>query len=584
VSGTLVDELLGLTENELRYVFASMSDAERVAAMQQLQDASANPFFRYRGNPLAFVQQALGEATWSMQREVLQAVAEHDKVVVAASHSVGKSFIASRAVAAVALSWPADMVKVQTTATNFRQVKGILWPYIARLHAKYGLPGEVHTVSWKVGREEVAEGFSARHTDEAAVSGFHAMGELFLVVDEGGGIHRTLGRAFTNILTGNGHALVIGNFPTETDDTWFNEIWNSSEWHSIRISAFDTPNFPRPNGRSLNSLAEAEKWLQLAAEHPGDPALAGAFEEVGRCTVCSPLVQAHTIAKHLTDIDWVRSVAAEFGEDSPYYQTRVLALPAKNLTTKTLPITWLEAAFEEARTQPPVPGPIRLGMDIAADGGDEFVIARATGWRATITHRSSGSVNQNEVDVAGVALQHILDAEDYHAEHGIEQRVVVKVDENGLGRGVSDLLKRWGEEGKHSAEVVGVNSSRRAHDTTRFKNQRSEMWWTVRGLLQPQKEHEDKPLLMLERGEGNRLLAQLNGPRYETSGTGQLVVESKSSVKASSGHSPDQADALLLALYEPPRLQLPGIAGVTVGAENYWAGASRTGTSLGAVG
>lgn len=567
---TLLETLQGLDEPTLRYVVAGLSDAEKLLLARQVADAEANPYFKYRGDPLSFVEHALGESTWSLQREVLQAIPQHRKVVVAASHSVGKSHLASRAVGSVALSWPADMVTVQTTATNYRQVKGILWPYISRMRAKYNLPGEVFTTSWRIGAEEVGQGFSARNTDEAAVSGFHAMGELFLVVDEGGGIHRTLGHAFNNVLTGNGHALVIGNFPTDDDDTWFNEIWNSPEWHHIRISAFDTPNFPRPYGKSLTKLADVEEWLRIAQEDPGHPGLVGAFEEVGVCTICSPLVGQHTIAKHLTDIDWVRSIAAEFGEDSGYYQTRVLALPASNIVSKTLPMSWLEAAIEQAKATGEVPAPVRLGIDVAADGGDEFVVAWAVGWRGSIRHRSAGKDNQNTMDVAGRALEQIHAAEQYHREHGITEKVRVKIDHNGLGRGVSDQLIKLGKEGVHGATIVPVNSAKRAHDTKRFKNQRSEMWWTMRGLLQPNPATDEPGLLDLDVKLGNRVLSQLNAPKYETSSTGQLVVQMKSEVKAETGHSPDQADAMLMAFYEPPARAQVTSAGWMATSANYW--------------
>lgn len=568
----------GMSEEQMAYVIAHLTDAERAELWRHVDEQQKNPYFRFRHDPLGFVKEGLRETTWSMEDEILEAIGKYRKVVVAASHSVGKSHIASRAAGAVALSWPADMVKVQTTATNYRQVKGILWPYINRMHSKYGMPGEVFTTSWRIGGEEVGEGFSARNTDEAAVSGFHAMGELFLVVDEGGGIHRTLGQAFNNVLTGNGHALVIGNFPTDQDDTWFNDIWGSDEWHRIRISAFHTPNFPRPRGRVLTKLSEVEHWLKVAEEQPDHPDLVGAWEVPGECTVCSATVGPHTIAKHLTDIGWVRSIAAEFGEESGYFQTRVLALPAKNIVAKALPMTWLEEAVEAAKHRSLTVAPIKLGVDPAVDGGDELAIARAIGWRVGIVHHSAGEENQSTLDVAGRVLEQILAAEAYHEEHGIDEPVRVKVDENGVGRGVSDLLKSWGMPGperKHRSVIIGVNSSRRPHDRKKFRNQRSEMWWTMRGLIQPDPTSEEGGLLELDlSGEGVKLLSQLNAPRWRTDSAGFIVVQPKPEVKKETGRSPDQGDAALLAVYEPPKHAGDlDLTGAVISGRNYWASA-----------
>lgn len=588
VALTLVDQLLGMRHEDLRFAFANMDDEERIATWQALQDAEENPYYRYRNDAYGFVSRGLHEATWSKQREILQAVNQHRRVVVAASHSTGKSYIASRAASAVALSWPPELVRVQTTATNFRQVKGILWPYMSRMHHKYGFPGTMHTTSWKIGSEEVGSGFSASVNNEAAVSGFHADGELFLVVDEGGGIHPVLGQAFNNLLTGTGHSLVIGNFPTDSDNTWFNTIWNSDQWHRIRISAFDTPNFPRPGGKSLDSM-KAVRELQAQYE-PDDPEYRAMFEQVGRCTVCPPSIDPHTIAKHLTDIEWVEGIAAEFGEESSYYRSRVLAEPAGDLADKTLPISWLEGVRwrpEDGETIKP--GPVKLGVDVAADGGDEFVIARMIGWHVSVPFYRAGEANANTMDVMRVVLEWIDEAEEYHRLHGITERVRVKLDAIGIGRGVADRLAEMGSPGyvndagergaRHNAVIVKVESSRSAWNTQKFKNQRSEMWWTVRELIQPDPKTGDQGLLQVEWSDGrdgSRLLKQLSAPSWASNSAGQTVVELKVDIKKKTGSSPDRADALLLAVYEPPGTELPNIGGVIVGQQNYW-GAAGTG-------
>lgn len=543
VAPSLVDSLLALPAEHLRYVVANLSEEERIVAWRQLTEMEANPYFKWRGNILGFVEQELGESVWSKQREIYEAMAEHPKVVVAACHAPGKSHVASRAIGAVAVTWPADMVRVMTTATNFRQVKGILWPYINRLHKKYDLPGVVHTTSWKIGDEEVGTGFSARHQDEAAVQGWHATGELLLVVDEAGGIHRKLGDNFTSILSGNAHALVIGNPPTDEEGTWFQRIHESEEWHSITISAYDTPNFTA--------------------------------EIVGRCTICPPTIEWHTIAKHLTDRAWVEGVRREFGVESAYYQARVLARFPRNVVSKTLPMSWLEAAIAAAKATPVTVAPMRLGVDVASDGGDELVIARAIGWRAKVIRTAVGPMLQNSVDVAGIVLEEIDAAEEYHKLHGITERVKVKVDKIGVGWGVVSQLEKWRKEKRHTAEIIEVVSSRRAHKTLKFRNQRSEMWWTMRELLQPVSDGEsgvtEGGLLELEiDADDLRTLAQLNAPKYATSSTGQTVVQPKPEVKSDTGHSPDRADALLLALYEPPVRRLPTTPGIAVSQTNYW--------------
>lgn len=535
---SVVDKYADLSDDDRRFVFANLTLEERAQLEKEL--AYYSPFYHFRGNPLGFVR-AL-ETTWSAEEEILEAIAVHKKVLVVATHGVSKSHTASRAAAAVACSWPAELVRVLTTAPTWRQVEGILWPYIQRLHGRHDLPGEVHSTMWKIGPEKVGQGFATRDNTENAFSGFHVGGELFLIVDEAGGIPAKVGHSFQDVLTDNAHILAIGNFPTDTESAWINEIAKSSEWHVIRIPAFRSPNFPRPGGEDLRSLSEVKKWIAKAEE---DPALhAEIYEKVGDCASCPTSIPTHSLSRHLVDLAWVEDVAREFGEDSAYYRARVMAEEPTELAPKAIPALWLEAAIRKNETSP---GPIRIGVDPAVDGGDEFVIARGIGGHASIRYAKAGIVNKSLVASAGFVLEEILLAEAYHREHGIAEKVVVKVDSIGVGHGTYDLLVAWGNEGKHHSTIVEVVSSKQAHNPARFPNQRSEMWWHLRGILNPE---IDGPEITLDIGV--RELAQLNAPEYSTSSEGKISIQGKPEIKKEKGWSPDRADAILLVFYDPP--------------------------------
>jgi hypothetical protein len=113
-----------------------------------------------------------------------------------------------------------------TTATTFRQVRGILWPHIGRLHAAHNLPGEMLTTEWKIDDIVIADGFSAADHNEAAVQGIHAE-NLLIVVDEAGGISQIIGNAIEALMTG-GHTrlLLLGNPPTDQIGSWFERACN----------------------------------------------------------------------------------------------------------------------------------------------------------------------------------------------------------------------------------------------------------------------------------------------------------------------------------------------------------------------
>jgi hypothetical protein len=86
---------------------------------------------------------------------------------------------------------------------------------------------------------------------------------------------------------------------------------------------------------------------------------------------------------------------------------------------------------------------VRLGVDVAADGGDEFAIYRVGGDMVHHRHHSSGAVNANAVDVAERVLEEINRAEKLAAALGSKAAVRVKVDTIGVGWGVVGMLQRW---------------------------------------------------------------------------------------------------------------------------------------------
>lgn len=537
MSNATVDRILNATPEQRRAILAALSPTERAWIATHLDNAGIR-WSRWQNDPVGFVEQALGETLWSKQREILESVRDNKRTAVPAAHSPGKSHLAARAVAWWVASHPPGTARVVTTASTFRQVRNVLWPHIRRVAHRHQLPGDVLTVEWKIDGTVVADGFSPADHDETAVQGIHAP-HLLVVVDEAGGIGPILGRALEALMTG-GHTrlLVLGNPPVDAEQSWFEQICSSPLYHVIPIDAYSTPNFTG--------------------------------EDAGMCAACPPETAAHTVASHLIDHEWVRDVIEEFGADSPFVHARVHARFPKGAANKVLPTDWVEAATEN--TMPADATGIRLGVDVASDGGDEFVIAWADGMVGTVRYAASGAVNQNAVDVAGVILDHIRTAEQAHIDRGLTVPVRVKVDTIGVGWGVVSMLQTWGTEGRHRAVIVPVNVAERPRDASKFGSQRAEMWWNLRTLLQP-RPGPDGPRQDVRLEVSRREVAQLTGPTYRADSAGRIMVEQKAEMKRRGVHSPDRAEALLLAFFEPPAKQspVPVVAPIGLGQANPWA-------------
>lgn len=518
----------------------------RVLAVAAIEGGT--PYCLWADDPVGFVEDVLGETLWSRQREILAALGTHRRVAVPSGFGTGKTYLAARAVAHFVCTRPAGVGLAVTIATRMRQVQRQLWPHVRRLHARAGLPGRCDMTQWRMPDPrgvdtDVAYGFTTPEHDEAAMQGIHA-GALLLVVDEAGGIGHLIGRSTRNLLTGDARMLAIGNPPTDDESSWFETLCAAGDDDArpadttIRIRALDSP------------------------------AITG--EPVGRCRDCPPASPAHPLSDHLVDQAWVDDAIREHGPDAAYVQAKVHARFPKGGPSRVIPSAWLEAAVEsdepelgdgwtklrdlgladESAEWAVQDGAwVRLGVDVAAGGGDELGVSRCVGDLVTIEHTSAGAENNSPYHVAGVALKEIRRAEALRERLGTVAAVRVKVDAIGVGWGVAGILEAWASEGVHSAEIVRVvvseETGRQETATLRPWRKRDEMWTGARALLAP----PAGPQLRMR--IDRRTFAQLTSPGYTTNSTGFTVIEAKSALKSRGLSSPDRAEAALLAIYEP---------------------------------
>lgn len=448
-----------------------------------------------------------------------------------------------------------------TVAPLWRQVVRQMWPEIRRAHARANLPGSVDTFQMKQVAADghqvtTSYGLVANRNDESATQGIHSP-NLLLVVDEAGGIPANVGSNFRAILTGdNSRMLAIGNPPTNDEGSWFERVCNGDtgfrDVNVIPISAYSTP------------------------------ALSG--EDAPRCKSCPPGVPAHTMAKHLVDREWVEDTIREFGEDSPYVQAKVHARFPRGGADRALPYSWVELArdamipedddeyvslrvlgFADDEPDPDekvrMGSWIRLGVDVAAGGGDELVVARSAGDLLTIRHTSSGPANADATIVAGKILKEIKRASELARAVDSPFPVRVKIDAIGVGWGVAGILEDAGKRGLHDAEIVkiivseGTNREPDPKATFRPRLKRDEMWLAFRELLPRPHDNDEGVLPRIRLRVDHKTIAQLTSPAVTTrSSDSTTVVESKDSLKARGISSPDRAEAVLMSVYEaaPP--------------------------------
>lgn len=394
--------------------------------------------------------------------------------------------------------------------------------------------------------------------------------KLLLVVDEAGGIAPLIGKGTNNLLTGDAKMLAIGNPSMDEPGSWFERI----------------------SEEGLNP--EEPSTLAVRISTLDSPAITG--EVTPLCRACVPNLDGHTIAggfpSHLPDRDWMMRTLREWGvmlppdapigvvaqaaleSGVPYLIAKVLAMFPKDSGNQIMPSSWVEAA--EAVEEPSGDDYvrlcdlgldneldkhmvkrgawIRLGVDVASDGGDELAVYRSVGDMLQQVHVSSGSQNADAMVVAEKIAGYIDQARALAGALGSTRPVRVKVDGNGLGWGVVGVLKRWTRTDRLvGVEVVSVmvsESPEREDESAVMRpyRKRDEMFLAGRFLLQPD---PSTGFGRVRLRVDHKCKVQLSTVGYSNNAAGYVVAESKGSMKKRGLSSPDRAEAALLAVYEP---------------------------------
>jgi hypothetical protein len=178
----------------------------------------------------------------------------------------------------------------------------------------------------------------------------------------------------------------------------------------------------------------------------------------------------------------------------------------------------------------------------------------SVGNRVELVHTSAGAQNANAVDVTLKVMNEIAAAEKLNEDLGNDFPIRVVVDATGVGWGVVSQLEKNKQDGRIEADIVRFVAGEAAIDSTKYVNKRAEMWWNGRLLMSPLKEEsnleaEEKFLVHLKMDK--KSAGQLNAPNYGSDSHGRIRIERKVEMKRRGVNSPDRAEAVLMALYDP---------------------------------
>lgn len=511
----------------------------------------ADDVLNTRGTDPRLWVESNNEFVWSKQAEILASLVENRYTAVHSAHDLGKSFIASRAIAWWIDSHPIGEAFVVSTAPSAAQVSAIMWREVAKIHRKAELEGKVNRAGypqWFIGPELVGYGRKPADYEQSAFQGIHAK-YVLVVIDEACGVPRHLYDAIDSLVTNqNCRVLAIGN-PDDAASHFASICKPGSGWNVIHLDGLRSPNITYdrvvgddpefPRYPLLAALMEAE-GLPYSTEVVPDELREYLIDEmwieerIHRWAGVAPEQVATLTPEALTDMLLSRT------HGSSLFTAKVRGIFPDAASEGVIPLGWVTQAvarwhdIHDGLGQR-APGGVRVtGVDVARTGVDQTCLAHRHGEYVSIVEK------MRITDTMEVANQ--------VAAHLHEPGSSAVIDVIGIGSGVYDRVRQM----KSRAEVVGTpipfNASKQAQRRDRlgqfhFFNDRAAAWWNLRERLDPAFGSQ------LAIPDDEELIEELCAPKYDLYANGRLKIESKDQIKARIGRSTDSADALIQAFW-----------------------------------
>ncbi|MBD8007451.1 AAA family ATPase [Bacillus norwichensis] len=436
----------------------------------------------YWDDPAAFAEDILQFYPDKWQRNVLNDLAAHPFVSVRSGQGVGKTGL--EAVTAIWYLCFRPNPKVVCTAPTRQQLNDVLWAEIAKWLESSMVKNFLKWTKTKVymiGNEERWFATARTATKPENMQGFHEDHMLF-IVDEASGVADDIMEAILGTLSGAENKLLMCGNPTRTSGVFYDSHHRDrADYKTHKVSSWDS------------SRASKENIERL-------------------------------IRKYGEDSDVVRvRVYGEFPKSEPDTFIHLEKVEAAVMREVYMDEAGNRIIPEEAR--------LEFGVDVARYGDDETTIVPRIGNLVPFLK------TYNKQDTMTTAGHVIKLAKELMLEYG-RPSCVIKIDDDGVGGGVTDRLREIVYEEGLYIDVIDCHNGGAALNSEHYFNWGSESWATIRDYL-----HDGE----IQIPNDEDLIGQLSTRKYRVTSKGKIQLESKDEMKKRGLRSPDRADALVLA-------------------------------------
>lgn len=418
------------------------------------------------------------------QEETFRNVENNPRTAIKSGQGVGKTGCEAVVILWFLFCFPNS--KVIATAPTKHQLNDVLWAEVAKWQVKSPILSKylkwTKTYIYVVGYEQRWFAVARTATKPENMQGFHEENMLF-VVDEASGVADAIMEAIQGTLSGVNNKLLLCGNPTKASG-FFYDCFTSSRalWSCQTVNAESSP---RTNKENIEAMAK------------------------------------------------------KYGKESNVYRVRITGEFPLAENDVFIPIYLVEAGIMTELEKQKKIGSIVLGVDVARFGDDETAISQNIDGDISIPIKRHG---QNLMATVGdiVRQYHIL-IDMYPKYKG---KIIVNIDDTGLGGGVTDRLKEVKiEQNLTRMIIVPVNFGEEIPDSDAsvyYADLPTYMWSLLRDGLQAGE---------IRLPNDGDLVGQLSTRKYDMNSKGKIQLESKKQMKKRGLPSPDKADAVVLSIF-----------------------------------
>lgn len=439
----------------------------------------------YWDNPVWFAEDMLDFYPDPWQKDVLMDLAQSPKVSVRSGQGVGKTGLESIVILWYLCTRPYP--KVIATAPTRQQLYDVLWAEIAKWLNTSKVKNLLRWTKTKIymnGQEDRWWATARTAVRPENMQGFHEDYMLF-VVDEASGVADNIMEAILGTLTGHENKLLLCGNPTKTSGVFYDSHNSDRDMYKThKVSSMDSPRTSEQN---------------------------------------------------------IQMLLRKYGKDSDVARVRIFGDFPKGEADSLIS---LEVAEQAAETIVDISNEytLHVGVDVARFGDDKTLIAPRIGNKLFPLQDYS---KKDTMETTGNIIRTV---EDFKRNNPQINRIIIKIDDDGLGAGVTDRLREVNRQDNLGYTIIPIKNGSKAKDDERYYNKAAEMWDKIRELLD---ENMSKFLQgepgIIELPNDPILIKQLSSRKYGIDSRGKIELEKKDVMKKRTGESPDRADAVIYA-------------------------------------